>query len=272
MKKYGIVIVLLLVLGLGFYLLRYSNDGLVYAYRVLGTTDANNVATAHKENAELPKNPVVPRPDEIYVTGKDYVVRVREDSRWFNIFWGLVDKVSRYDTGDTSIGWGPFGNYDKKLARPPIQGLHEVPIKPGQVILQKSNTGEINDELVNTNVILWYNNRSRLFLDKVRIGKETKPFLLDMDGSGHAIEWSQTGSTYWVRMIMLGPGSEKPEDTHNGYSLLLENSQPIKVQQGDNYKPRPYFSGYSGRPINYNARNDFKRLIPFFESEEVKNK
>jgi hypothetical protein len=229
------------------------------------------ISGCQKPKSTEPKNPIVPKPDAIYVLTNEYISKVDDNSRWFNVFWGLVDKIARYDTGEVSIGWGPFGNYNDKVSRPPIQGLDEGRVlKPGEFVIRSSDDSGIEDELANTEIVLWYNHRARLYLDKVRVKELHEGFLSDMEGSGHAIEWSKTGTTYWTRMITLTPGLEKQQNPKGGYGLLLENSRPIEVKPGDDYKPRPYFSGWNGRSVNYNARNDFKQLIPQFKNEEIR--
>ena len=237
---------------------------LVFALSGCGQTGASNP----------PENPAVPKPDEMYIITDGYVARVSEASPWFNIFWGVADRTTKADSGTKDTGWENSIRSKEKLTRPPVAGLEES-LEPGQVVFKGDNTGRVQSDLASTALILWYKDTSRLFIENDPLPK-TKPeiFKQEMDISGYPIEETAGGPAYWVRMIMIRPGS-KVNDGGLSYTLLVENLRPPQAPPGsapELWQENPYFHGWKSRPVDtakYDPRNDFKKHLPRFEKKEV---
>lgn len=248
------------VMGFSYVLL-----GLFLAFSVSGCREAVETTP--------PENPVVPKPDEMYVVTNSYVARVSEDSPWFNVFWEVADKTCKADAGTKETGWENSTRSEQKLTRPPVTGLEES-FQPGQVVFKGTKAGRLQSDLASTALILWYKETSRLFIEDDPL-PQAKPevFKQEMAALGYPIEETAGGAIYWVRMMVIRPGTE----ANNGpsYTLLVQNSKPPQASSGSDpklWQENAYFNGWKSRPVDtakYNPRNDFKKHLPRFEKKEV---
>ncbi|MEW6446550.1 MAG: hypothetical protein AB1426_00420 [Bacillota bacterium] len=229
-------------------------------------------------DSKPPENPVVAKPDEMYIVTKNYAVRVSENSPWYNIFWTIADKTCKADAGTEEIYWDASTRCKNRLARPPVSGL-EKPFKPGQVVFKETKTGRLQGGLPSTSLVLWYKEVSKLFLKNDPLPR-VKPevFKQEMAASGYPIEETAEGAFYWVRMIVIRPGAEAGVgDSGAGvsYTLLVENSKPPQAAAGSDQEPlreNGSFHGFMSRPVDtaqYDPSHDFKRHLPRFEKREV---
>lgn len=221
-----------------------------------------------------PPEPAVPKPDEMYVVTKDYVARVREDSPWFNSFWEVADKTCKADSGTRDLSWQNSTRCEQKLTRPPVAGLEKT-FQPGQVVFKGTKTARGQRDLTSVALVLWYKDLARLFMENDPL-PQAKPeaFKQEMASSGYPIEETAGGAIYWVRMIVIRPGTGANGGGFS-YTLLVENSQLPQDPPGLGAQPAQngsHFLGWKIRPVDtneYNPVKDFKRYLPRFEKKEV---
>ncbi|MDD5492325.1 MAG: hypothetical protein PHV60_06570 [bacterium] len=115
-------------------------------------------------NYHPPQNPLVAKPDEIYVGTPKYITRVKTDSPWFNAFWAIADKGVKA----TKIIYHPTGNRLFEMSNPgvkeppsekcgrflPHKPFLPEPLKEGETILADGELGK--KEEASVFMVMWY--------------------------------------------------------------------------------------------------------------------
>ncbi len=173
--------------------------------------------------SNIPVNPKIPKPDEIYISNSNHMTRVRNDSPWFNIFWNIADQAVKADPGSNlPIGVRAFikpgGSFrlDEKESKSNrytrFVGGTEKKFKPGETIKHKEKL-EFSTKYFRLG--LWYDEPFQLVIPADRVAEN------------HAREVAESrwpiekGGVHRVRSIILN--DRIPGSSMGGYFLILES-------------------------------------------------
>lgn len=223
-------------------------------------------------DSQLPNNPLVPRPDEIYVGTPKYITRVKGDSPWFNSFWTIADKAlkaTKKTTRPAGIrlfemsGTGNKEIPDEKCGRFLIYlPFLPNPLKEGETVLTKATVAK-GDEESSVFMVLWYRK-----LGDIKIEDESLKgsHLEEVKKLGYPIT---SDGTHKVRQIMF----EQPKlfkSPNNSYMLMLQGTEKVIINKGLDY----YYGGvaYDRHIIDeskYFLQKELVNTYEKFREEEV---
>ncbi len=174
--------------------------------------------------SNIPVNPKIPKPDEIYISNSNHMTRVRNDSPWFNIFWNIADQAVKADPGSnlpTGVSaWEIPGGFDRLEKSESLcftdfvggQGVEPgQKFKPGETIKHKE---KLEFSTKSFRLGLWYDEPFQLVIPADRVAEN------------HAREVAESrwpieeGCVHRVRSLILH--DRIPGSSMGGYFLIVE--------------------------------------------------